>query len=338
MKNDLPCAVVRDLMPSYLEGLTEKETSELVARHLENCPECAACYTVMKEPEKIREEEKVQVDYLKKVRRSSWKRVAAAVVCACLVLMGGIGTKLFAVGSPLNGESFYYDAAVKEDTLVLNLEMTGSALAFGSCKTETKGNDVMVRARSVLASSLNRSDHRTAEIPLDDVQRVYVMDQLVYQDGWVIDQKTNRMFQNRTPYVGSMSKVAALARYLPLPQAAFTNQLYTEKEPYGWQLNFEEPLTQDQQKQMRQAAALALALVDNLGDVRYTLNGKAGTEEQIAQVTLEKVNAVLPELAARCTEAGGPALQAKPSVKDYASSAAELQQLVELLKYWNDPM
>ncbi len=338
MKNDLPCAVVRDLMPSYLEGLTEKETSELVARHLESCPGCAACYAVMKEPEKNREEERMQVDYLKKVRRRSWKRAAVAVVCACLVLAGGIGTKLFVVGSPLKDESFYYDAAVKEDTLVLDLEMAGSALAFGGCKTETKENDVVVRARSVLASLLNRSGHRTAEVPLDDVQRVYVMDQLVYQDGLVIDQMTNQMLQNRTPYVGSMSKVAALARYLPLPQAAFTNQLYTEKEPYGWQLDFEEPLTQDQQKQMRRAAALALALVDNLGDVRYTLNGKASTEEQIGQVTLEKVNAVLPELAARCSEAGGPVLQAKPSVKDYAASAAELQQLVELLKYWTDPV
>lgn len=146
------------------------------------------------------------------------------------------------------------------------------------------------------------------------------------------------MFQNKTPYVGSMSNVAALARYLALPNVAFTNQLYTEKEPYGWQLNFEEPLTDDQQKQMRESSALALALVDNLGYVRYTLNGAQGTEESIATVTLEDVNEVLPDLAARYNETHQPGWQAKPSVKDYAENAAELQKLVELLKCWTDPI
>ena len=30
MKNDLTCAVVRDLLPAYTEGLTEQETNEAV--------------------------------------------------------------------------------------------------------------------------------------------------------------------------------------------------------------------------------------------------------------------------------------------------------------------
>ena len=39
MKNDLTCAVVRDLLPAYTEGLTEQETNEAVERHLEGCPQ-----------------------------------------------------------------------------------------------------------------------------------------------------------------------------------------------------------------------------------------------------------------------------------------------------------
>ena len=40
MKNDLTCAVVRDLLPPYVEGLTEPETNEAVERHLAECPRC----------------------------------------------------------------------------------------------------------------------------------------------------------------------------------------------------------------------------------------------------------------------------------------------------------
>lgn len=34
MKNELTCAVVRDLLPSFVEGLTAPETNEAVLAHL----------------------------------------------------------------------------------------------------------------------------------------------------------------------------------------------------------------------------------------------------------------------------------------------------------------
>ena len=34
MKNDLTCGVVRDLLPSYVEGLTSPESNTAVERHL----------------------------------------------------------------------------------------------------------------------------------------------------------------------------------------------------------------------------------------------------------------------------------------------------------------
>ena len=37
----LPCAVVRDLLPLYLEGLTSPQTDQAVETHLELCPNCA---------------------------------------------------------------------------------------------------------------------------------------------------------------------------------------------------------------------------------------------------------------------------------------------------------
>ena len=44
MKNipELSCAIVEDLLPTYVEGLTSEETNMAVEAHLASCPACAA--------------------------------------------------------------------------------------------------------------------------------------------------------------------------------------------------------------------------------------------------------------------------------------------------------
>ena len=83
MKDNLPCAVVRDLLPIYVEGLTEPETNAAVEAHLKTCPACTARLAAMRAPEPPPEAETAkEVDYLKKVKRRSWKRVVLAVLIA----------------------------------------------------------------------------------------------------------------------------------------------------------------------------------------------------------------------------------------------------------------
>ena len=40
MKNDLPCDIVKDLLPGYIEGLSSKVTNIAVEEHLSECTEC----------------------------------------------------------------------------------------------------------------------------------------------------------------------------------------------------------------------------------------------------------------------------------------------------------
>ena len=88
MKNipELSCAIVEDLLPTYVERLTSEETNMAVEAHLASCPACAAKRTAMgaKETEAAgqnAEETAREVDYLKKVKRRGWKRAALAVLC-----------------------------------------------------------------------------------------------------------------------------------------------------------------------------------------------------------------------------------------------------------------
>ena len=49
MKNipELSCAIVEDLLPTYVERLTSEETNMAVEAHLASCPACAAKRTAM---------------------------------------------------------------------------------------------------------------------------------------------------------------------------------------------------------------------------------------------------------------------------------------------------
>ena len=69
MKLELTCGVVRDLLPSYVEGLTCHETNEAVEAHLAACPACAALRADLTAPAREQAEQTREVDYLKQVKR-----------------------------------------------------------------------------------------------------------------------------------------------------------------------------------------------------------------------------------------------------------------------------
>ena len=98
MKNDLTCGVVRDLLPSYVEGLTSPESNTAVERHLSECPDCAQLRTALAgAPKQAAPEDAKEVDYLKKVKRRGWRRVAAAVAVTVLLFTAGVAAKLFVI-------------------------------------------------------------------------------------------------------------------------------------------------------------------------------------------------------------------------------------------------
>ncbi|MCI6320705.1 MAG: DUF4825 domain-containing protein [Clostridiales bacterium] len=98
----------------------------------------------------------------------------------------------------------------------------------------------------------------------------------------------------------------------------YLNSLQTSHEPYGWTLEFsnvyqEQEASQLDQVMKNQLAPLMLALVDNLGEVSWTYQTQDGTT-RTCTVTLAEADAALPR-----------------SVKDYAATPADLQQLLNLL-------
>lgn len=75
--NKLNCCVVRDLLPAYIEELTEQETTILIKEHLADCPSCRAVEHDMRAQIPIEKAPKRALRFLKRVKRT---RLTAAIL------------------------------------------------------------------------------------------------------------------------------------------------------------------------------------------------------------------------------------------------------------------
>ena len=101
MKNDLTCGVVRDLLPSYVEGLLGAESQEAVERHLEGCPDCAARWDAMTAPTGEPQKSVEELDFLKQVKRENHRRVIVSVLATFVGLLAAALLKTFVIGTPM---------------------------------------------------------------------------------------------------------------------------------------------------------------------------------------------------------------------------------------------
>lgn len=82
-EHKLDCCVVRDLLPSYIEELTEPETAAQVKAHLEGCPPCREVEAAMRAGLTVERAPKPSLNFLKRVKRT---RLIAALLTVILAL------------------------------------------------------------------------------------------------------------------------------------------------------------------------------------------------------------------------------------------------------------
>ena len=73
----LPCHIVKDLLPSYLDHLTGPETEADMQEHLASCPDCRAAKAAMEADLGVEKAPKPRRDFLRHLR---WQRRLAALL------------------------------------------------------------------------------------------------------------------------------------------------------------------------------------------------------------------------------------------------------------------
>ncbi len=279
MKHKLPCELVRDLFPTYIDELTSDVTNEWIKEHVEDCGECRTVLDTMREPEgqpRAQEEEK-EIDFLKKARRRSVKITVASILLAFLIFGTLMFVNMFIIGNPVSSESVYCKASAKGNVLTVEVTMTDSARVPSDIKFSEKVPGVIdVSCKGVLTGPWNNMGVMTSEYTSDvPIKMVKSGGRVIWADGEDILALTSALYAAKHPYVGDMPAnnlpvaVLNIGSYL----GGFSNEMQTEKEPYGWSFVLDEEILPERaalrEHMMKSYAYILLAVVQNLGEVSF---------------------------------------------------------------------
>lgn len=352
MKNNLTCELVKDLMPSYIDGLTSDVTNTAVREHISHCDNCKATLESMKEPyneEKIIYEKK-EIDFLKKTRKRNIRVIVSSVVSIILVISIVLCSLPYFIRHNLGDSMVLYSLNVEGDTF--NIKATADhrncvITDIGYDEGEGGILDISFKGRekTVFENRSIFSDSYTS----DKVKSVVHQGKILWEDGEYISPVVSAAYKYRTPYIGDMSRNSLIAGALEIGKnlSSFTNKLTTSKEPYGWELIFSYPFMAKQisekEKLMKNYGYVLIGLIGNLGEVRFTydvITADGDEQEHTLTVSEKEANEFFGIDIKKCSEdinilqalaeKTGLAEMPYTDVDDTESFEAEINETVKL--------
>jgi len=313
-EKNIPCEVIEDLLPNYIDGLTNKVTNQLIEEHLETCEECQKKYHLMKGDLPASQEEEKEIDYLKKVKKGLHKSLLMGLVAICLVASVPL-IRVFFVGKEMKTADSY-EVTVDPGNMVHATVYAQEGYALRGEKVSEENGTVRITAQTVPAKLFGKEqidiDYKAAQT----IQTVMVGNEIVYQDGYEISHTANELYKNKNLYIGDMPANQRLANALGISRilGSYTNELETEQKPYGWILHFDEVKGENLSESLcRKTAGILIACVDNLDHVQFTYENQSYSFTQADYEDLYD--------------------DTYHSLKDYAASVKDVEILLQKLWY-----
>lgn len=317
MKKRIPCEVVRDLLPTYTDKLTDKVTDCVIEEHISQCEECKGVLERMRDSyvSPVDSESKRAVNFLKKTHRRSVLAVAVGVLITVMLAVAGLSVKTFIIGQPIEGQLVDCWVGVDDNIVSVNADAIDSNLNLSEVDFEYDSGVVNITFKSVMKPGAYESIFESYEAQ-GEVKRVCVDSTIVWDSGVEISKYTSDVFNTRHPYVGAMdqNEKTAVALNMHKSIGSFKNELQTSKEPYGWTVFFDDDISADErevkERYMKSYAYVILAVIENLGSLsyEYTVDG------EVCNLTVT---------AAQASEFAGE------DIKEVGRQASSLQKLIE---------
>lgn len=122
MKENKECKIVQDLLPNYIEKLTNEETNKFIEEHLKNCEDCKKNYDDMKESlnKNNKNKEKKKVNFLKKYKNKL--RILEIILLIIIVaFVVNTGRKVYII-TDLNNKAEKYINSTNYHKIVYSLD------------------------------------------------------------------------------------------------------------------------------------------------------------------------------------------------------------------------
>lgn len=327
MANKIPCEIIQDLLPSYMDGLTNEVTNHAVETHVETCESCRDTLYAMKtpvepenKPEEI-QEEKQEIDFLRKTRRKSIKIVVGSVVCAVVIVFVAIFANLYLIGEPVDPYIISCTASAEGNLAHIEGRLLESGQGISMIDRKVEDGVVTYTFESKTNTLLKQKPDGfsltfDAEEP---VKQIRIDDRIVWDNGVEISSITSQVYQTKHDYVGDMPANGETANALLMFQEfEYTNELQTTEEPYGWTFLLAEvyPTSEERlDEKMTGYAYVLMAMIGNLEVVTFENPDGSGLVSYTAE---------------DATKAMGR------DIKSYGETPAKLQILMEAVGLADD--
>ena len=305
MKTELTCAIARDLMPSYVDGLTSEDSNRALEAHLAVCPDCAAKLAVLRgEAAPENAEPAPQIDYLKKVRRRGRAAVWIAAVCVALAALFGA---LFLRAQPVSPDALAsYALTVDGRTVAFSGALAEGMGAYRGVQLHEEDGVLTLTVRASAARLFGGSEFSVVRTVDDDIRQVRMGERILWEDGVTITRAASRAYAAKTPYMGDISANLRVAAALGVDErfGPFKNSLQTGAEPYGWTIILQNEIPSEDVeaavRRMRADACVMLALIGNLGEVTWAYQTAQGAVE--TTVALDDASALAGQDIKTCAQ------------------------------------
>ena len=309
--NKIPCEVIQDLLPSYIDRLTGPVTSRVVKEHVEGCEKCRKMLEHMRQPGGTPEsttelQERKEIDFLKKTRKRTRGVMLGSIAAALVIVVLALAGKAFLLGSPAGAEAVACNLEIDGNKVSLTASAISDDRAVSSVDFKEMDGVVSVSFRTVAKSPLHKGNYQEKYIASEEITQVCIGDRILWDHGMAISSLTSAVYMTRHDYVGSMPDNGETAGALNMAWnlGSFRNELQTEQEPYGWTMILDDEIPEniltEQENKMRNFAYVLLGVTGNLGEVSYRYH--SGERECSLTVTANDASAFLGSDIKACGE------------------------------------
>lgn len=103
MREKRNCKIIQDLLPNYIEKLTNEETDKFIEEHLNECEECRRTFENMQKEIELSETKRngKEINYIKKFNRKFvvLRNIVIIVLIILLIYLGSVFRKFFIIKS-----------------------------------------------------------------------------------------------------------------------------------------------------------------------------------------------------------------------------------------------
>ena len=218
--NKIPCELVRDLLPSYVDQLTSDTTNQYMEEHLAECSSCRELYQTMKapEPDVFRSSEDTgsaqentddrNIDFLKKNRRRN-KGILFGCIAAVVIILGVLFVTRYLIGNDMadtHGDFFMWDLQVDDDHLSLDGRVVNDIFKITGFETQTRDGVLYIDAKVVpsglVASLLYGKEFHLDYNAQEPIRQVNVNGRILYNEGNEISMQASSIYLSRHLYIG----------------------------------------------------------------------------------------------------------------------------------------